>query len=184
MTAHPKPGTVLTEDSVKLLLPGDVLRCINPHTRAHKLGAEYVFEERTHNAPGEGNDIRIQGSRLSTWSGIFAFVSRPSLEPPASDVAGWRPIETAPKDGTWIQAWRTPPGFMTGMWEPLVYVRWEDEEGAWVWPDETYQVFTEYGIERANLKIAEFSNFADKTFTHWQPLPAPPQPSKEPAPHE
>ncbi len=75
----PVPGATIDEESAKLLRAGDVLRCINPNVRAHKLGTEYIFEERTHNEPGEGNDIRLQGSRLSTWSGVFAFVSRPDV---------------------------------------------------------------------------------------------------------
>lgn len=87
----------------------------------------------------------------------------------------WQPIETAPRDGSWIQAWRSPPSFTGGTWEPLVYVRWEDEEGKWVWPDEDYQVFTERGVELANMKVAEFENYADDRFTHWQPLPEPPK---------
>ena len=83
----PPTDRPLTAGDVPLLREGDVLRCINPHSaEIHKLGTQYVFEELTGNKPGGGNDIRLQGSRLSTWSGIFAFVSRPATSA-ASEVA-------------------------------------------------------------------------------------------------
>jgi len=91
----------------------------------------------------------------------------------------WQPIETAPKDGTWIEAWRGSSPL--GAWQNPVYVRWhagdanEDIEPAWVWPDETYDVFSERGIEDANEMVAHGACYEDsKNFTHWRPLPAPP----------
>lgn len=90
-------------------------------------------------------------------------------------MSGWLPIESAPRDGTWIQAWRRPPSFTEGTWEPLVYVRWDEEASSWVWPDDTYEPFTVRGRELADFKIADYELFEDDSFTHWQPLPEPPQ---------
>lgn len=72
----------LTAEDVALLREGDVLRCVNPNTIAHRQGQIYVFASRTHHEPGEGNDIIVKGDRLSTWSGIFTFLGRP-------DADGW-----------------------------------------------------------------------------------------------
>lgn len=93
---------------------------------------------------------------------------------PLPEGGGWQDISTAPKDGTWIQAWRDPPSFTGGRWEPLVYVRWDEEDALWVWPDEPYEVFTVRGRELADMKIADEEFFADTRFTHWMPLPAAP----------
>ena len=94
------------------------------------------------------------------------------------DLTEWRDIATAPKDGKWIQAWREPAGPNGGAWEPLVYVRWDEDGEEWVWPDSTYEVFTERGQERANRMIADYENFADNSFTHWLPLPSAPNQAK------
>lgn len=65
--------------------------------------------------------------------------------------AAWQPIETAPRDGTWILAWPCYSGSM-----PVCMVRWEGKRPAcWKRP-------MGYAIP---LKP-----------THWLPLPAPPSP--------
>lgn len=74
----PAADRPLTAGDVHLLREGDVLRCINPNTIAHVRGREYVFDKRTQNASGSGNDIVLKGDLLSTWSGIFTFVRRPA----------------------------------------------------------------------------------------------------------
>lgn len=95
---------------------------------------------------------------------------------PASPLpgGGWQDISTAPKDGTWVQAWRTPPSFTGGRWEPLVYVRWDDEEESWVWPCDMFEVFTVRGRELADMAIADDDYYSSPDFTHWMPLPHPP----------
>lgn len=86
----------------------------------------------------------------------------------------WQDIETAPRDGTWFDAWRDPSKASSSYWEPRITVRWDEEGKEWVWPDNTYEVFTEKGIERANAAIADCEMYADKSFTHWMPLPEAP----------
>jgi len=82
----------------------------------------------------------------------------------------WSDIADAPRDGTWIKAWRKPPSWTGPRWEPLIYVRWDEEEMAWVWPDEMYEVFTVRGRELADMKIADQEYFSDHRFTHWTPV--------------
>lgn len=90
-------------------------------------------------------------------------------------MADWMPIETAPRDGTWIMAWRPP---CDGGWEPLVIVRWhedEDGEGSWAWPDEAYDPYSEKGRTLAEGALDDGDCYWDNEhFTHWMPLPAAP----------
>jgi len=80
-------------------------------------------------------------------------------------MSDWRPIETAPKDGTIIDIGGRA---FDGVFERWCNAHWEDrggEEGTWrgPWSD---------GYE---------SELPDDRFvpTHWMPLPAPPSPTHE-----
>ena len=133
-------------------------------------------------SPGQYPRIGNEGWSASTSQYDFTPASADDIaailaliRPAAPDAGGgWMPIETAPRDGTWIQAWRTPPSYTGPTWEPLLYVRWEEDEQAWVWPDETYEVFSVRGRELADFKVGDMETFASTEFTHWMPLPAPP----------
>lgn len=70
---------------------------------------------------------------------------------------GWRPIETAPKDGTLLDLWAYEPG-MPGC--RIADARWHPSDDRWI-----------------NKRLFPLRKTA--VVTHWRPLPAPP-----PAPRE
>ena len=94
-----------------------------------------------------------------------------STHPSPPEGAGWRPIETAPKDGTWIELWRTPTDF--GRMSPFVIARWDGTESMFVWP-EFCDPFTKYGRDKADADIAEGDCYGSDDFTHWRALSSPP----------
>lgn len=87
-------------------------------------------------------------------------------EPPAMDASGWRPIESAPKDGTDVLVYRGGRTYVA-RWLTL----WE------TWgvtvervPGEGNEPFTGIG------RLAFGGHVAAEGPTHWMPLPAPPCP--------
>jgi len=70
--------------------------------------------------------------------------------------AEWKPIETAPKDGTEFQAWVVHNG--TGWWEPRV--RFDPDT-------EMFQIWTRVDYDQDGWENGY-------TATHWMPLPPPP----------
>ena len=92
----------------------------------------------------------------------------------------WMDIETAPKDGTWLMLYRPPPR-SSGSWATLVIGKWrldDDDGGAWAWPDEDcIDLMTEEGQWEADERFLEAGRYYEdaKNFTHWMPLPRPPE---------
>jgi len=83
----------------------------------------------------------------------------------------WRPIETAPKDGTWVRLYRPKTDF--GVWDRAITGRWSEVDAAWVWPCETFDEYD--GLDRADGLIENGGFWEDgENFTHWMPLPDPP----------
>lgn len=104
-----------------------------------------------------------QGAPVNGGKPIEAipFYFAPPPAQPAS-VAGWQPIETAPKDGRPILAWCVHDNAQYADaehqddWCGPVVARWTDfNHGGWTWHGHCGQ------------------------FTHWMPLAAAPQPAKE-----
>jgi hypothetical protein len=85
----------------------------------------------------------------------------PSVEPPSQESStGWQPIETAPKDGTWILVYEHCEPL------PSVYVvRWGVPEWWGASVDETW-------VTIAVGPNPDTYNATDAT--HWMPLPDPP----------
>lgn len=74
--------------------------------------------------------------------------------PPVAAGGGWRPIETAPKDGeTFLNLWCPRD---RSIW----HAKWQGE--GWYGVDE-------YGLTRDSFATTD-------EITHWQPLPSPPHP--------
>jgi hypothetical protein len=72
---------------------------------------------------------------------------------------GWQPIETAPKDGTWIFVYRPSP-YLQDAINVAMWAEWRP--GFWYWQDSDEQNRPE-----------------DDNPTHWMPLPAAPHPEQE-----
>lgn len=77
----------------------------------------------------------------------------------------WRPIETAPMDGTRVMLWRGSPHI--GTWAEMVIAEWYD--GAWSWPTDNPSTHGEWSPD--DLVNGYYSR---EGFTHWMPLPATP----------
>ncbi|QFS64791.1 Lar family restriction alleviation protein [Delftia tsuruhatensis] len=125
---------------------------------------------------------RDRASAIAAWNQRTELEARKPLPLSAEGpVMDWRSIETAPKDGTWIMLWRAPAKEGDG-WtaDPLVIARWyEDEFGdaEWTWPDDPFDPFTPHGIARANAAVESGASWGEENFTHWIPLPSPPEAS-------
>ena len=74
----------------------------------------------------------------------------------------WKPIETAPKDGTWIDLW--------GFFEPKDYVS-HYPAGRWTnmaWQENAWRLPSVFSDGRPGDSMEHI------IFTHWMPLPEPP----------
>jgi hypothetical protein len=88
-------------------------------------------------------------------------------------VSGWQPIETAPKDGTWILCWS-----VTKDEEP----KYPQRVKLWFWDQHRSRSrYTKYnpgghGAWSYDDKILHQSSGEEYEPTHWMPLPEPPAP--------
>jgi len=97
------------------------------------------------------------------WSLATANIYRAMLAaaPPPPAGEGWRPIETAPRDGTWVD-------ILTASSGRIADVRWVNE-------DPTYHLAMSGWKTREN---DQRSRLEEAHFTHWMPLPPPPAESE------
>lgn len=70
----------------------------------------------------------------------------------------WQDISTAPRDGTTVQLWHTT-------WKAPFSAKWDPENIKRIYPRRDLH-WIEAGYAMA---------WPDEAFSHWQPLPAPPQ---------
>lgn len=89
-----------------------------------------------------------------------------SLSSHAETAGGWRPIETAPKDGTKVLA------IMPGHFQSVV---WYDDQFSYDYNEETGE--SDYRGAWTDGTVASFAYEEIKELhpTHWMPLPPPPQ---------
>lgn len=83
----------------------------------------------------------------------------------------WQPIDTAPKDGTEILAWRDDSGTLLVRWTSLAEFLTDSEL-------EEYDEETTYRDDwfYADFVVGGRLEY-DCVPTHWMPLPEPPQPT-------
>ena len=82
-------------------------------------------------------------------------------QPPSA----WRPIEEAPRDGTWVLLWESYDA------EPFIG-RWNDRRNRWV-------ASTTYYNTDGNACVVD--TVCSEAVTHYQPLPPPPSAGEEPS---
>jgi hypothetical protein len=85
-------------------------------------------------------------------------------------MVGWRPIETAPKDGTEVDLWSTgrTPNARWGKYRLHPLYNDDTEHEGWVVRANPY----DFGAEPDWMDIAHFNPGG---VTHWMPLPDPPK---------
>ncbi len=95
------------------------------------------------------DEARAEIARLTKFNEQLGKVQAGLRQRATQAIFGWRPIETAPKDGAWILSWgkTDEPG------RAFMVVAWSTRDREWYSP-------TEDGL----IDI-----------THWMPLPAPPE---------
>lgn len=78
----------------------------------------------------------------------------------------WQPIETAPKDGTFVLVWRGSND--SRRWPPVVVAQYQEEK-----------TFTWEGGNKKNVHLKEWraasTGMSVGQPTHWMPLPPDPQ---------
>lgn len=84
-------------------------------------------------------------------------------------MSDYQDFKTAPKDGSWFQAYR--PKANMGTWDRIVIMRWHEEIGDFVWPDTMFDIYEDDPDERDDNGHFKHDFYeAGDTFTHWAPL--------------
>jgi len=97
-------------------------------------------------------------------------LTQPAL-PPQGD--GWQDIATAPRDGTWFQAYRPAP--KVGKCQRIVTMCWLASEEDFAWPVDIFDEYNPPDLDKKDARGLHVDIYTDgSTFTHWRPLPTPP----------
>ena len=145
------------------------LRKPTAHKRASMTNKTVLSEETRQ----EMIRLLINGGRPIEW--LIDRVEQTVLQSPEiQQRLFWQPIETAPKDGTWVRLWRNPgsigkasPEIIAVYNAPTEYV----SDGVWMWPTELYDPYTERGRQLALEDINNGDFYEDDSFLHWMSLP-------------
>lgn len=112
----------------------------------------------------EGNSVWGKPHALEALDRIAARLAQPVME-------GWRPIETAPRDGTTIMLWHGKSGL-----RDRVVVGAYDKDAEYPWR------FLNNPFPLIEFQHGEDDNGMENAFTseptHWLPLPQPPSVSE------
>jgi hypothetical protein len=139
----------------------------HPHPRALEAAARALADYRYLNFE-RNSDFLVAHARAA----VTAYLAE------AGD--GWMPIESAPKDGTWFQAYRPAP--KVGVCQRVVTMRWLASEDDFAWPVDVFDEYNPPDIEAKDRRGFYVDVYTGgSTFTHWRPLPAPPA-AQEPRP--
>jgi len=88
----------------------------------------------------------------------------------------WQPIETAPKDGTWIELYR-PPLEQGGIRQTHILAKWHvgaDDCASFCWPDDVYDIVSERGKAMADEDVENGDCYeTTENWTHWRPISIP-----------
>lgn len=96
-------------------------------------------------------------------------VTKPALQPQD----GWKDIATAPRDGTWFQAYR--PASKVGKRQRVVTMCWLASEKDFAWPVDIFDEYSPPDLDKKDARGLHVDIYTgSSTFTHWRPLPAPP----------
>jgi len=136
--------------------------------RAEALAQALELMIRTHDEPAES---LLQEMKEQQWLAQ----ARAALEAYRSQPDGWRPIETAPKDGTCVLLGEY---VYNNTWAGFLPEPYDDDEDEW--KTYFYQFvggWVENDYDKPCWRAAEYHAFGHNP-THWMPLPAPPEPEK------
>lgn len=148
----------------------------NPQRASNTLDDE-AMRRLWRTAGGEFHDPRVETGTMPE-SKLLPFLRTLLAQQTSVPAHAWMPIETAPRDGTWIFAWRNDD---YGLRKKMIIVRSPErdesklgEEPMWVWPATTYNVWSEEDRQHADDHALNGDCFMDNSFTHWMPLPKQP----------
>ena len=91
---------------------------------------------------------------------------------------GWQDIASAPRDGTWFQAYRPAP--KVGTCQRIVTMCWLASEDDFAWPVDIFDEYNPPDLDKKDARGLHVDIYTGgSTFTHWRPLPSKPEQSHD-----